>query len=206
MLIEWLGHSCFRISDQGYALVLDPYKPNMIPGLGPYQTEANQVLCSHEHADHNYRQVVNIIKNDARKSFGLSFIETFHDDEKGHKRGSNRITIIQTDTLRIAHFGDLGCELTESQYDALTDIDCVMIPVGGFYTIDAKTAKMICDRIKPKMIIPMHFKGDGFGPAVIDTVESFTKLYDKKQIRKYSTNHVDISEKTDFHIALLKLK
>ena len=149
---------------------------------------------------------MNIISNDVHNPFELSFIETFHDDELGKKRGVNRITVINTDRLRIAHFGDLGCDLTKSQYLLLSDIDCVMIPVGGFYTIDAKTAKMICDRIKPKMIIPMHFKGDGFGPAVIDTVESFTKLYDKKQIRKYSTNHVDISEKPDFHIALLKLK
>ena len=60
MQIKWLGHSCFRVECQGYALVLDPFEPGSVPGCREIQEVADQVLCSHEHHDHNYRAGVTL--------------------------------------------------------------------------------------------------------------------------------------------------
>ena len=97
--------------------------------------------------------------------FTITEIHTWHDDARGTKRGSNCIRIFDDGTYRVAHLGDLGCELEPEQIEALKGLDAVMIPVGGFYTIDAKQAKALIDQIEPRVTIPMHYRG-----AVISSI------------------------------------
>ena len=49
MKITYLGHSCFKITSEGYAIILDPYQDKSVPGYRPLREQADQVLCSHEH-------------------------------------------------------------------------------------------------------------------------------------------------------------
>jgi len=206
MLIEWYGHSCFKITSQGYSLVLDPYRPDMITGLGQYSLEADAVYCSHEHGDHNYREAVKLSGRKNLGTFQVKILESYHDAEKGNKRGKNKITLLESEGLKIAHLGDLGCDLTDEQYNTLQGLDLIMIPVGGYYTIDAIQAKSICDRVKPCVIIPMHFRGDGFGPAPIATVVDFTNLFEKDQSKYYPNNRFELTSATLSHVAVLKYR
>ena len=174
MHITWLGHSCFKIEKGGYSVTIDPYKDGSVPGLKNIRESADMVICSHEHGDHNGRECVRVTeKTDC--PFKIISLLSFHDDAGGTRRGESAITILEDGDERIAHFGDLGCALTEEQESLLTDLDLALIPVGGFYTIDGKTAGEIVKKIHPRKVIPMHYRDvdKGYGYAEISTVYDF---------------------------------
>ena len=164
MKVTWIGHSCFRIEKDGYAVVIDPYGDGSVPGLKPVREEADLVLCSHEHFDHNAIGNVTLRKG-AGNPFEIKKIETYHDDVKGAKRGKNTIHILKAGTLKLAHLGDLGCELERDQLDELRGLDCLLVPVGGHYTINAEEAKKLIAEISPWVVVPMHYRDEkaGFG-------------------------------------------
>lgn len=177
MKITWLGHASFLLDADGYQLVLDPYEDGYVPGLSNIREEADLVLCSHEHNDHNARQVV-ALKEGGISPLTITEIDTWHDEVQGAKRGSNKIFILDDGKEKIAHLGDLGCELEEEQMAKLMNLDAVMVPVGGFFTIDAGQAADLVKKLNPKKIYPMHYRDDelGFGYEIIGTVKQFTDL------------------------------
>lgn len=202
MKITWLGHACFKVESQGYAVVIDPYEDGYVPGLAPLRETANHVLCSHKHGDHNYRGAI-AVSGEVSSPFRITALPTYHDDRQGELRGSNTIHILEQGSLRVAHFGDLGCELSEEQAELLTGLDAVMIPVGGYYTIDAGQAKVLVDRIRPKVVIPMHYRGDTFGFDVLSTLDAFTDLCEV--VVEYPGSFLELTEDTEPHTAILKL-
>ena len=135
MKITWIGHACFKIESNGYTLILDPYEDGYVPGLKPLRESANMVLCSHEHGDHNAKDLIEITEGQS-SPFTITTIDTFHDEVQGAKRGPDTIHIIDDGSFRIAHLGDLGCELEKEQIEQLKNLDVCLIPVGGHYTID----------------------------------------------------------------------
>ena len=178
--IEYLGHSCFRLSYGGQRIVLDPYDNGMIPGLPPLETEAEFVYCSHEHGDHNAVSCVKLTAG-AEPKFGLTELLTDHDDAGGSKRGKNIIRIFDFGGTRVAHFGDLGRDLTDEEAAALTGLDCALIPVGGFFTIDAAMAGAIAKRIRPMTVIPMHYRTDSIGFDVLGKLDDALECFDEAQ-------------------------
>lgn len=175
MNITWIGHSCFKIEKDGYVIVTDPYEVGSVPGLKDVDEQANMVLCSHEHFDHNARKLVQLTAAE-KNPFTVTQIDTYHDDEKGAKRGPNTIYILDDGEMKTVHFGDLGCELEPEQLDMLKGIDVALVPVGGFFTIDAAQAANLVKQIQPKVVIPMHFKSEAFGFDIIGSVEQFEAL------------------------------
>lgn len=172
MKITWLGHSCFKIEKNGYTVILDPYEDGRVPGYSPIRESADLVLCSHEHGDHNARQVVTL-KQGGECPFVVEKIETFHDDAKGTLRGPNTVHILNDGSCKIAHMGDLGCELTDQQMEQLKGLEVLMVPVGGHYTIDAAQAAKLTKQLQPRIVLPMHYRGGSFGYDVIGPVEDF---------------------------------
>ena len=83
--ITWIGHSCFKIEADGFAIVTDPYEDGSVPGIGPVREQANLVLASHEHFDHNARQLVKVVEA-ADCPFRITEIATWHDEVQGAKR------------------------------------------------------------------------------------------------------------------------
>lgn len=163
---EYLGHSCFCLTGMGQRIVLDPYSDGAVPGLENLNVEAEFVYCSHGHGDHNGVSGVKLVGDGAPK-FSLTEIETDHDNAGGSLRGKNIIRVFDFGGTRVAHFGDLGRELTEDEVRALTGLDCVLIPVGGHFTIDAKQAADIVKKIAPKLVIPMHYRTAETGYEVL---------------------------------------
>lgn len=97
------------------------------------------MLCSHEHRDHNGKEAVTL-RQGMNSPFTVRTIDTWHDDQQGTLRGSNLIHILDDGQFTVAHLGDLGCELMQSQIEELEGLDALLIPVGGYYTIDAVQA------------------------------------------------------------------
>ena len=181
MKITYLGHSCFKFETDGFAMIIDPYKAGSVPGYAPLKEHANQVLSTHKHGDHFGWSEVKLAVTRADTPFMVSFIETFHDDKNGTLRGFNNVIIVDVDGLKLVHMGDIGCMLEDEDLKKIKGCDVLMIPVGGFYTIDAKQAKEYVDKIAPKITIPMHYRGAGFGYDEIGTVDKFTKLFEETE-------------------------
>lgn len=173
--ITYLGHACFMLSYQGCRIVLDPYADDSIPGLPKLRLEAEAVYCSHGHHDHSYAQAVTLTGNST--TYTLEEMITPHDDQGGKLRGMNTVRIFDFDGFRVAHLGDLGCYPEESLLKKLKGLDCLLIPVGGFYTIDAKTAQKIIAAVQPKVCIPMHYRTDHTGFDQIAHIRDFTNAY-----------------------------
>lgn len=174
--IKWLGHSCFAVECKDYRIVLDPFEPGSVPGLLPVREEAHLVLCSHEHFDHNYRAGVVVSEQPGENPFQVTALSSYHDDQQGALRGKNTIFLLEAEGMRIVHFGDIGCMPGELVLEKLRGADAVMIPVGGHYTVNAAEAQAILDEIRPRVVIPMHYRSEKFGFDVLSTVEDFLKL------------------------------
>ncbi|RHS90856.1 MBL fold metallo-hydrolase [Clostridium sp. AM42-4] len=202
MKLTWIGHSCFKLESNGYTLILDPYEDNYVPGLAPVRERADAVFCSHEHSDHNGRETVTLKQDSAPSPFTVTEIHTWHDEAQGTKRGTNCIRIFDDGSYRVAHLGDLGCELEPEQTEQLKGLDAVMIPVGGFYTIDAAQAKALIDQIQPRVTIPMHYRGESFGYDVLGTLEDFTALCDC--VVEYPGNSIELNEEMLQQVAVVK--
>lgn len=180
MDIVYLGHSSFHIKGKDASVVTDPFDPESTGFRFP-KTSATIVTVSHDHGDHNKVENVSEIKKVVSgpgeyEIEGVSIIglPSFHDDKKGEERGNNTIYLFEMEGLRLAHLGDLGHKLSEDTVNAVGDIDVLMIPVGGHYTIDAKVAAEVARAIDPNIIIPMHYQVSGLNPAV------FSALTDEK--------------------------
>lgn len=177
MKIEYLGHSAFKLDDE---LVIDPYKDGSVPGLAPLRIKAHKVICTHEHADHSGTKCVEIMPGEC--SFEIEEVPSFHDAEQGRLRGPNTMFVITKNGEKLVHLGDLGHFPNEEQLKKIEDADYLLIPVGGYYTIDAKTAVEICKAVNPKQIIPMHYRTDISGYPEIEKVDEFLNLAERAGI------------------------
>ena len=173
----WYGHSCFRLESAAGSVIFDPYERGSVPGMElPVGLSADLVLCSHGHGDHNAASLVQV--SGQQTDYTVETLFCWHDDAQGAKRGENLIRIVSGGGFRVAHLGDIGHMLPDSQLKVLHGVDALLIPVGGFYTIDAATAKALVDRIEPVVTFPMHYRGEGFGLEPIGTLSEYTSLCD----------------------------
>lgn len=171
MKITWYGHSCFKVETEAGSVVFDPYSDGSVPGYGALRLKADMVLCSHTHNDHGNRGAVELSGREAK--IQVEKVNVYHDDVKGAKRGLNTIHIIQAEGMRIAHLGDIGCDIDDEQTKILYGVDVLMIPIGGFYTINAQQALEIINLLQPRVVIPMHYRDDKHGYDVISTSDEF---------------------------------
>ena len=202
MTITWLGHSCFMLESGGFRVLLDPY--HEVQGLPDIETEADAVYCSHDHFDHGYTENVRLTTG-RESSFAVREIQTFHDDKGGTLRGKNIIHTFTAEGVTLAHLGDLGHQLSEEQLAAIGRCDAVLIPVGGFYTIDAAGAKAVAGAIGADVVIPMHYRKGEVGFDVLGAMEDFTKLYPQEQVKQYSSNALTLTKDTPRQVAVLSL-
>lgn len=212
MEITYIGHSCFKIKDD-ITLVIDPYDEKI--GYKMPKLKADVVACTHTHSDHHNIGAVSdyrlLIDGPGEYEISNTFIygfPTFHDDKEGKERGENTIYSIEMEEINLLHLGDVGHELDQSTVEKLPYIDVLMIPVGGKYTINSKTASKIISNLEPGLVIPMHYDTKELkGIEGLDPLEKFleemgvqdtVKEKDKLKI----TSKSDIPEETE--IVILK--
>ena len=164
MKIKWYGHSCFLLTaDNGARFLTDPCDPSVGYTLKNIETDA--VTISHAHHDHSYLEAVlgepEVFRSAGTYEYlGVTFraIPTFHDEEEGALRGTNLVFVFEIDGLRIAHLGDLGHLPGKDLVEAIGPVDVLLAPIGGIYTLDAEGAQAAANLLKPKVLIPMHYK------------------------------------------------
>lgn len=200
MVIRWNGHSCFTVETAQGTVVLDPYAPASVPGLPALDLKGDAVLCSHGHADHS--GVGQVTLSGGPCTVAVEEIPCYHDAVEGTKRGPNTIRILSAEGMRVAHLGDLGHPLDLEQLEKLKGLDALMIPVGGFFTINADQAKEIVDELKPRVVIPMHYRGEGFGYDVLAPLDDYLSLVDGPIVR-YPGNSMELTPETFAQTAVL---
>lgn len=187
MEIRWLGHACFQIrSATGLTILTDP--PDREVGYPRIETKADVVTVSHQHFDHNAVALVpgkpKVIEElGIHQVEGVTFkgVSTFHDTNNGRQRGKNTVFVFQVDGLNLCHLGDLGHVLDAAQVAEIGPVDILMVPVGGYYTIDAAAAKEVVDALQPRIVLPMHYKTPVMPDAnfPIAPVTEFTRYFDR---------------------------
>lgn len=191
MKLTWLGHACFLLEQDGYHVVTDPYT-----GVGGYpdlSVRAHEAYSSHGHHDHNAMECVEKLPP-ASSPFSIRKIETFHDNQKGLLRGRNTVRIFTAGGVSVAHMGDLGHLLSPEQVSAIGAVDAVLIPIGGFYTINAKQAKAVCDALNPRCIVPMHYYHPPYGLSNLDGLDAFLSLWPKEAVHRLDGPSFDLTE------------
>ena len=163
MEITWYGHACFRLSERGVVIVTDPFGDSL--GYHRPRIRADVVTISHDHPGHNnrigFRGGPRFFEGpgeyEVRDVF-ITGITTYHDGRRGAIRGRNTVFLFEFSSMTVCHLGDLGHIPDQSQVEALSDVDLLLIPVGGLHTIDAAKAAEVISLIEPRIVIPMHYK------------------------------------------------
>ncbi len=192
MIINWHGQSCFQIiarreKNNQVSIVIDPFSEEI--GLRVPKLEADILLITHSHHDHNNIKAVSgspfLIEGPGEyeiKEVYIQGIHSWHDEREGKERGENTIYTIEAEDLRLCHLGDFGQkELTEEQLEKIGEVDILMIPVGGVFTISAKEATRVMSQIEPKIIIPMHYQIPKLKKK-FDGIDKFLKVVGIKSI------------------------
>ena len=205
--IVFLGHACFLIQTDDVSIMIDPYNERV--GYPMEQQKADIVLITHEHADHNNVGLAigaplvlrglkeggkNWEKIDFKKdSLHIYSVPAYHDNEQGKKRGLNTIFVIEIGKMRMCHSGDLGTTLSETQLKAIGKIDLLMIPTGGFFTIEKEDQLKVLEQLKPGMVFPMHYKTNVNAKWPISDITSFKSALKDAHILQLKTNTIKVS-------------
>lgn len=199
MEILYLGHASFKLKGKNASLITDPF--GEMCGKFPKDAACDLVTVSHAHEDHNAVDKIADYKNSfiidgpgeyEVKGISVIGISSDHDEKSGQERGKNTLYVIEMDGLRLAHLGDLGHKLTTEQLAEMGSVDILFIPVGGFYTINAKIAAEVVKQVDPWVAIPMHYQQPGLDPKVfkdLADVSVFLKEMEKSDVAavaKYS--------------------
>jgi L-ascorbate metabolism protein UlaG (beta-lactamase superfamily) len=169
MTITWYGHSCFKITNQGghLTIITDPFDKDI--GLKPPRGGADIVTVSHGHSSHNNVKAISnnpfIINGPGEyeiKGIRITGCSSFLDQKQGQEKGLNTIYLIEMDKIKICHLGDFGQkQLTDERLETIGQVDILMIPVGGAYTLNAQEAVKVTKQVEPHLIIPMHYQLPG---------------------------------------------
>lgn len=182
MKITWFGHACFLIEMEGIRIVTDPFDETV--GYPIPNVTADVVTESHQHFDHNAHHLVRgnfrLIKEAGEYEIGkvkVRGIETYHDTKSGRERGKNIVFVFEGEGMRVCHLGDLGHVPTNDQVRSIGEVDVLLVPVGGTFTIGPKEAKEVVNLIKPTVTIPMHYKTRYLKFNLLP-VDDFLKLFE----------------------------
>jgi L-ascorbate metabolism protein UlaG (beta-lactamase superfamily) len=171
MQIRWYGQSAFALEDGGTTVFIDPFGDTSglaerglqfeYPAIDG--VEADLLLVTHEHGDHNGVGAIGGNPKTIRSTAGtfddVVAIASEHDDVAGTKRGPNTIFCFTLGGARICHLGDLGqTGLRHEQRAAVGEVDILFVPVGGGPTIGGERAADVVRELAPRVVVPMHYR------------------------------------------------
>lgn len=185
--LTYLGHAAFLI-EEGGVILMDPYSPEM--GYGKLDLEVDLITVSHNHFDHSYIDaapgavVLEGVDKDGNcndilhhfAGFNIYNVACHHDSYEGGWLGQNSIFVVETYDFRLAHLGDLGHPLGEDELELLGEIDILLIPVGGYYTMSFEAILHNAEALAPSILVPMHYSTKHFPDRMLGTLEDFLAL------------------------------
>jgi len=185
--LTWWGQAMFVLrAPDGTGVLLDPYGDIGYRLPDAAELDVDAVTVSHEHFDHNNVALgsgATVLRGLTADGYAeideqvgevvFRTVASFHDEEEGAARGRNAIFILEVAGLRIVHLGDLGHRLSDEQIAAIGEVDVLLVPVGGFFTIDAAAATDVVGQTAPRVVIPMHYGTDAVAIEQLAPVDGF---------------------------------
>jgi L-ascorbate metabolism protein UlaG (beta-lactamase superfamily) len=207
MRIQWYGQSSFSLSGPEASVFIDPFADMSGAAEHGIQfdyapiggVEADLLLVTHEHPDHNGVEAIGgdpvILRSTAGRLESpigeVVAVASEHDAAAGTERGPNTIFVFSLDGVRTAHFGDFGqAALRDEQAKAIGQVDLAILPVGGGPTIDAAQARTIVDRLGPRWVVPMHYRTPRI--SFLNTADEFLALF--SDVRRMPEPSFDTAE------------
>ena len=198
--ITWFGHAAFKIEIANKTVLIDPWLDGnpVSPVKTSEITKADIVYVTHDHGDHlgdafdvckrtNATFVATVelgdyaeekgVKNVAGLNIGgsveirgvrLLMTQAVHTASRGAPTGD----IVEGEGKTVYHAGDTGLFGDMRLLGELYKIDVALIPIGGYYTMGAKEAVEAVKLLKPKTVIPMHYKTF---PVLAQSADEFVK-------------------------------
>jgi L-ascorbate metabolism protein UlaG (beta-lactamase superfamily) len=221
MDITYVGHSCFRLRGKEGLVITDPFSSSV--GFPMPKLSADVVTVSHDHEDHNQHHLVKgttsrekpfiITQPGEYEVQGISVYgyPTYHDGKQGTDRGTNVMYSIFLDDVHILHLGDLGHLLDEKLIQGIPDVDVLLVPVGGVYTIDPTQALEVISLLEPAYVVPMHYKTEAHNQATYGemfTVDDFIQKSGKqaKTMEKLTLSGPKSGEESETQLIVLEGK
>ena len=205
--LAWYGHSMFLLqSPGGVDILIDPNS-----GIGypkPSLPKVDLVVMSHDHFDHDKVKVagsgVRVLKglqgddwaniDETVDDVHIRTIPTFHDDRQGAQRGKNSMFLFEVAGLRLLFAGDLGHVLTDEQVAAAGSVDVLFLPVGGEFTIGPAEATQVVEQLRPRLVVPMHYKTDVVHFSGGDKLQGVEPFLEGKRAERLDTNFTVIDK------------
>ena len=200
--LVYLGHASFLLKGEEYSLVIDPYRNDSVPNMKfPQIEEVDAVFCSHDHYDHDARDLVRIKKN-TQVVKPLSICVP-HDNVGGAKRGMNEIRLFDIEGYKVVHLGDTGCVPNEKILEPLKNCDILLAPINGFFTIGPKELEEIVKIVKPRILIPMHYYMSQYQSGYPDgnMIDEFKKRF--PNIKYLDSVEIDLNDYKDYQGVLI---
>lgn len=201
MQITWHGHACVSLSVNGYVVVFDPHDGVSL-GLKRPAVQADLVLVTHDHFDHNAVSVVAKRTSRVFKMFyGESVVDnvkveglrTYHDKLKGKRRGENAVYVVSAGNVRVAHLGDLGEIPEEPVLSRLRGVDLLIVPVGGTFTVEPDEAWRIVELTTPRNVMPIHYWIPGCN-LPLKPVDEFLKHVKNYSVLRLNTSSFNLKD------------
>ncbi len=187
MEIKWYGHACFRIREKSAVVVTDPFPPSL--GYHRPRVRADIVTISHYHENHSSLKgfqgtpfVIDAPGEYEVRGVFVTGIRTYHDQKKGKARGYNTVYLFRFNDLTVCHLGDLGHIPTQEQVEELSEVDVLLVPVGGGGALTAAMAAEVISLIEPHIVIPMHYRTEVYAGRKLAPVEPFLKAMGAKDV------------------------
>jgi L-ascorbate metabolism protein UlaG (beta-lactamase superfamily) len=192
MIIQWFGHSYFRIDSKNKIIAIDPYS-KLTTGLKPPRFKCDILLITQQQENHNNKNLASrepcyspsahnksAIMGDPLTLEGSGEIETKGIFIEGITQKSNTIYLIKSEGVTLCHLGNLEKKnLKEELLEKVANVDILLVPIGGHDTINYEEAISLINQIEPKIIIPMHYALPNL-KIKLDSLDKFLKAISKK--------------------------
>lgn len=201
MEIVWYGLSCFRLNERKHAsIVTDPYGTKL--GLPQLKVKADVVTISHDAPGHNAKKnvsgVQHTLNGPGEYEIGNVFITGIRTPADA-KTTQNVIFMYDFNGIAVAHLGDMQKVPSQTQIEALEEVNILLLPVGGGGSLNAAQASELVSMIEPNIVIPMHYQIPGL-KIELDSVDRFLKemgVSEPKEEQSLKISSSNFTEETE---------
>jgi L-ascorbate metabolism protein UlaG (beta-lactamase superfamily) len=212
--ITWFGQAFFQLAASEGTVVIDPFDNTFFDYPIPKELNADVLLVTHEHNDHNNVGIVGgkplVVRSEkgggefvritksqvdpAPGSIKVVGTAAYHDEQNGRQRGRNTIYSFELDGIRFCHVGDLGHLLSKEQAASIGAVDVLFVPVGGFFTLEVGKVRQLIDQLKPRVVVPMHYNTKRTPKLPIAPVDEFLSQNKDLPLKKLGASEFSLVE------------
>ena len=165
--LTFLGHSSFLIETPAGASAVTDYN-GFLGGFEPPAIATMNNAHETHYTDHPDPRIEHVLRGwdpgGGIARHDLTYLDlhvrnvpTNVREAGGVRMNGNSIFVFETQGLCIAHLGHLHHLLTEVHLRELGQVDVLLVPVDGSFTMAQELMVEVIEQIRPALVIPMHY-------------------------------------------------